>query len=226
MPTKIFISYAHANESFKDDLVGHLKGIERLVEVDVWDDRRLEGGDLWREEIDAALQNCTIALLLVSKEFIASKFIAEVEIPELLKRHADGELRVVPIIIRPCVWEPHNYSRFQVLPKDGKPVSTYSEENDEREMAWTTIAKKVFDWCRSPQPTVPSASSSTPAACADSPVVEPQQDPAPRPTYSDYLREAISLDRAKQWSTVLENVASDADTVFLLHGETRRTRSR
>jgi hypothetical protein len=44
-PLKVFISYSHKDETFKDELVTMLAGLQRRGVVDAWQDRRIEAGD-------------------------------------------------------------------------------------------------------------------------------------------------------------------------------------
>jgi small GTP-binding protein len=143
-PLKIFISYSHKDEEFKDDLITMLEGLKRQGIIDPWQDRRIEEGDDWYQEIQDAINECDLAILLVSQHFIASRFIQDKELPRLLQRRREHGLRVVPIIVRPCKWtsEPA-LSGIQALPKNGTPVITFSKDNGDRDQVWTDIATAI-----------------------------------------------------------------------------------
>ena len=85
-PLKIFISYSHKDETFKDELVTMLAALQRRGIVDAWQDRRIEAGDEWNKSIQDAMNDCDLALLLVSADYLASRFIQEEEQPKLLQR--------------------------------------------------------------------------------------------------------------------------------------------
>src|SRR4029453_8374246 len=104
-PLKIFISYSHKDETFKDELVTMLAGLQRRGIVDAWQDRSIEAGDEWNKSIQDAMNDCDLALLLVSADYLASRFIQEEEQPNLLQRRQEIQLRVIPIIVRPCTWQ-------------------------------------------------------------------------------------------------------------------------
>jgi hypothetical protein len=141
---KVFVSYAHEDEEYKDDLDKMLAGLQNRGVVEVWHDRRIEPGADWHEEIEKAMLECDMALLLVSPDFLASRFVQEKELVDLLKRRTETGLRVVPIIVRPCLWtsEPA-ISGLQALPKDGKAVISFAKESGERDEVWTMIAKEI-----------------------------------------------------------------------------------
>jgi small GTP-binding protein len=143
-PLKIFISYAHEDEEFKDALVTMLTGLQRRGVIDAWEDRRISPGDEWHNSIQDAMNDCDVALLLVSPDYIASRFIHKEEQPKLLKRRQEMQLRVIPIIIRPCQWQSEPVLKdLQVLPRDGKPIIKFSEDNGDRDQAWTDIADVI-----------------------------------------------------------------------------------
>ncbi|HIK03555.1 MAG TPA: TIR domain-containing protein [Trichormus sp. M33_DOE_039] len=143
-PLKVFISYAHKDEAFKDELVTMLASMQRRGIIDAWQDRRIEPGDEWYQAIQTAMNECDLAVLLVSKNFLASRFINDKEVPQLLKRRKAEGMRVIPIIIRPCMWSSEPVLRdLQALPQDGKAVISFSEENGDRDQVWTDIAKVI-----------------------------------------------------------------------------------
>jgi hypothetical protein len=143
-PLNIFISYSHKDEDFKDGLITMLTGLKRRGVIDLWQDRRIEEGDEWYQKIQDAIKECDLGILLVSADFIASRFIQDDELPKLLKRRMHDGLRVVPIIIRPCLWQSEPILKdILALPRDGKPVITFSKDNGDRDQVWTDIAKAI-----------------------------------------------------------------------------------
>ncbi|NEP18615.1 MAG: formylglycine-generating enzyme family protein, partial [Leptolyngbya sp. SIO4C1] len=56
-----------------------------------------------------------------------------------VQRHHEGTARVIPIILKPCSWQYSIFSRLQVLPTDGKPVSRW----EEREEAFLNIEEGI-----------------------------------------------------------------------------------
>ena len=85
-----------------------------------------------------------MAVLLVSSDFIASRFINDKELPDLLKRREEEGMIVIPIIVRDCLWHHEPVLKdLQALPTDGKPVIEFSEATGERDRVWTEIAQAI-----------------------------------------------------------------------------------
>lgn len=124
---KVFVSYSHVDEKFKVALLHHLKPLERMSLITAWHDRKLQAGDAWGDEINKNLEEADIVLLLVSIDFINSQYCYDVELDRALERHAEGECRVVPIILRDCLWQQTPFSKLQALPRDGKPAVSWPD---------------------------------------------------------------------------------------------------
>jgi len=80
-----------------------------------------------------------IIVLLISVDFINSKFCYEKEMSKALDRHSDGEARVVPIILRNCLWKHTPLQTLKALPEDGKPIASWEDEDD----AMTLVAEGI-----------------------------------------------------------------------------------
>lgn len=132
----IFISYSHKDEEWKDQVVMHLRVLEMEGMLDVWDDRRIEAGDDWHAEIDNAIRAASIAILIISANFLTSKFILDDEVPKLLERRIKEGVRVIPVIIKPCAWTQVKWlSQIQARPKDGNPLSAGNEHQINADLA-------------------------------------------------------------------------------------------
>lgn len=119
---KIFCSYSHKDEEYKDELETHLANLKRLGLIDLWTDRRILPGDNWDFEINDKLQNADIILLLISSDFIASNYCYDVEIKQAIKQHKEQKSITIPIALRECDWYDAPFSFIQGLPSDMKPI--------------------------------------------------------------------------------------------------------
>jgi hypothetical protein len=141
---RIFISYSHIDESLKDEFVTMFAGLQRQGRIDAWQDRRIDPGEEWFTAIQKAMEECNLAVLLVSPDFIASSFIQTEELKLLLQRRIEDGLHIVPIILRPCLWQRESVIKdLQALPKDGKAVISFSKDNGDRDQVWADICKTI-----------------------------------------------------------------------------------
>jgi hypothetical protein len=61
---------------------------------------------------------------------MASNYCYEIEMQRALERHESKEARVIPVILRPVSWSKAKFSKLQALPKDGKPVTTWTNQDE------------------------------------------------------------------------------------------------
>jgi hypothetical protein len=126
---KAFISYSHRDEKALDRLHTHLAVLRRENLITAWYDRAiLAGGEIDREVL-SNLNDSDLFLAVVSPDFLASNYCYEREMENALKRHEQGTLRVIPIILEPCDWKSSPLGKLKALPKDGKPISIWTNEN-------------------------------------------------------------------------------------------------
>ena len=79
-PLKLFISYSHQDEKYKDQLTTHVTSLKRRGIVKEWHDRKLVAGEEWDKIIKQELLDSDIILLLISSDFLASNYCYDIEI--------------------------------------------------------------------------------------------------------------------------------------------------
>lgn len=136
---QLFVSYSHQDEALKDELLKHLSPLKRLNLIEAWHDRKIGAGDKWDTAIADALQSADIVLLLVSIDFINSRYCYDIEMESALERERKGEVVVIPVIARNCMWKTTEFARLQATPTDGKAISSWPD----RDEALTTVAERI-----------------------------------------------------------------------------------
>src|SRR5215217_2981026 len=71
----VFVSYSHADREWQRRLTVMLNPVVRDGSLALWWDNYVAAGDRWRPEIYNALNRARAAVLLVSADFLASRFI-------------------------------------------------------------------------------------------------------------------------------------------------------
>lgn len=138
---KIFVSYAHEDQAFRNVLGTHLASLVRIGLVTPWYDAHIRAGIEWAEEISRHLNTADIILLLISPAFMASDFCYHVEMTQALERHHSGDARVIPIIVRPTYWELTPIGKLQALPRGGKAINAWRN----RDQAYRYVVQDLFD---------------------------------------------------------------------------------
>ncbi|WP_315824316.1 toll/interleukin-1 receptor domain-containing protein [Paraflavitalea speifideaquila] len=145
---KLFISYAHKDEKWKDQLVENLATLRNQELIGDWTDRQIETG-LWDPQIEAAMQEADIFLLLITRNFLSSTYISSKEITTAYARFKAGKAIIFPVICDACAWELQPITReekalhpverkelylwlgkFQAFPKDAKPIKKWPNKQD------------------------------------------------------------------------------------------------
>jgi len=98
---KIFLSYSTKDYHYKDEIKTTLSKLEREGKIKLWvDEKNLRAGDVFDEIIKKELDTSDMFLLLLSRDFWASSYIQEYELPQILERHKNEKIPVVPIVLR------------------------------------------------------------------------------------------------------------------------------
>ena len=140
----VFISYSHDDEAWKDRLVKHLEPLRQQGLLhEVWRDRSIAAGAQWEQEIFDGIDASSVALFLVSANSLGSDYIMQTEAPRLLERWRDGRLRIVPVLLEPCLWEAVDWLKtLQMRPVDAKELSGFDDHGVNEALA--SLAKEVW----------------------------------------------------------------------------------
>ena len=144
LPISIFYAYAEEDEEFQKELGKHLSQMKRQGIVADWHFRLITGGKEWEGEIDSHINKSKIILLLVSPNFLSSDYCYDVEMKRAMELHTSKAARVIPVILRPCDWQSAPFGKLQALPKDGQPITTWSN----RDEAFLNVAQGIRKVCR------------------------------------------------------------------------------
>lgn len=139
MSTKVFISYSHKDEEFKDSLIEHLSGLIRSGSISEWNDRRIVSGTDWSHEINENIKNSDLILFLISASFLTSDYCMNIEVETALSMHKSGEAQLIPIVIRAVDWSDSPLSKLQALPRDARPIASWTNKDE----AWVNVIQGI-----------------------------------------------------------------------------------
>jgi hypothetical protein len=141
----IFISYAHEDGTTLERVEIHLKALQNMgIPIDYWADTKLKPGEKWREEIEKALSQAKVAILLISTDFLASDFITKYELPTLLKAAEIEGTTILPLLVSPSLFTAHpQLGEFQAINEPERPLSALRK--NEREDVLIALTKRVME---------------------------------------------------------------------------------
>lgn len=135
-PTKIFISYAHADnkgrikwlDEFKKTLDAHLSYQD--IDLSIWDDTKIQPGREWLDEIEEELRLSSIFVILLSNNYLVSKFIKEKEFLPALERAKHKGLQIFTIAITSSAYRSTPLNNIQMVNDPDVPLASFTARND------------------------------------------------------------------------------------------------
>lgn len=137
----LFISYSHKDRKFLTELRAHLKPLTRDKTISEWSDEQIEVGSKWFDDIRQALASTKVAVMLVTKDFLASDFIREHELQPLLKAAGSGDVRICWVPVCACTHKETPLNKYQAIIPSDKPLAQMSKA--ERDAAWVKICEGI-----------------------------------------------------------------------------------
>jgi hypothetical protein len=141
---KLFVSYSHANRKALDSLTPHLALLEQRGYIEPWDDRQLIAGAEFHSEICKRLNKADVILLIVSTEFLISKYIRETELHIALTRWKEKKSIVlwVPLENRDLLEKDEQEAAIKKLlacTPNAKPIRDFKTHKD----GWLEVEKAL-----------------------------------------------------------------------------------
>ena len=192
-PVRAFLSYAHEDHAWRDRLLKHIGRLEHTNQLVAFDDRQLKSGERWDERIKRELDAADIIIVLISPDFVGSRYCSVEELLRAIEREKEGRAELVPIVCDfvslPAPLAPH-----QCLPQD--------EANDLRPLCdWPNpnkplmaIAAKIRALVEARRPVITSAAAPVGASAADA--GSPAQGIPPR---GRFVGRQTDLDQLLAW---------------------------
>src|SRR6185312_10961561 len=138
-PLEVFYSYAPEDEALQKKLQKHLSSLRRQGLIKEVSRRDLLAGEEVDERASSHLSSASLIFLLVSSDYLNSDYYYQTELERAMKRLEAGEALVVPILLRPVVWEDAPFKHLDVLPTNKNPITRWSNQ----EQAFKEVAESI-----------------------------------------------------------------------------------
>lgn len=136
-PVRLFISHSDNDVAYIDRLDKHLSVLRREGLVDHWHCGRLAPGDDADALTQMHLEDSDIILLGISADYLASERLHSSHLSSAIHRQDEGRTRVIPLVLRPVEWASGALGRLQPLPKSGRPISNWQDQDE----AWLEVVR-------------------------------------------------------------------------------------
>lgn len=172
-PVSLFISYAQKDQDLRGQLETHLALLKRQNLIESWKDRTLLSGQDYQGIIDDRIEQADIVVLLLTPSFMSSSYCYEGEMARAMELNQRGEIRVIPVLCRPCDLTGAPFAKLQGLPTNHKPIVKWGDTDE----AWLDVVKglrQVVNAVKDRPPRQPQTTSQAAAApTAPSPAAAP-----------------------------------------------------
>jgi hypothetical protein len=157
----VFISYAHNDIQYRQELQQFLINLERDGLIEIWQDGLIQPGEDWDKKIKEGMEKADVCILLLSQSFIVSNYIHETEFKTIMEKRMLGTTLIIPVLVKECDWKnwkvypqkvleemkkdekDYKIDTFQFLPinvqKRVVPINKWAHNED----AWLQIADSI-----------------------------------------------------------------------------------
>jgi hypothetical protein len=115
--------------------------------INFWDDSKIEKGDKWLAEIEKQLKNADIFVVLVSDEFLKSKFVKEKEMPSMIESVEKRGVIFLWLLVTPCRWDKVEVLKSRqaahLIKGQLKPLDSFS--GSKKKMVLVEITRVIED---------------------------------------------------------------------------------
>ncbi|MFM9267283.1 hypothetical protein [Tychonema sp. BBK16] len=141
--SSIFIFYADkdnenidSNKRWLNRLLVHITPLNLQEKVSIWSVQEMAISKTWLQEIQ-------VAVLLISPEFLASKYICNNEFPVIIKSVIERGAMILPIILRSCLLHKTSLNFLHDVNILNKPLNSIAEH--EQDQVFLSVAERMLE---------------------------------------------------------------------------------
>lgn len=160
MPAQVFIARSQEDTEWWERLRTMLVPLNQ-VGVSCWDESQLEPGQHRHEEIAAAVEGASVAVMMASPAFLASEFVLGQDLSKLIAAaHQHNRLKILWLAVKPCLWQQSALASYQPVHDVANPLSTLSDAQADTALA--AICQRILAAVATPFPATEKGPGSNP----------------------------------------------------------------
>jgi hypothetical protein len=136
---EIFCLYALEDEVLVKELEKHLVPVQKRGDVIIRPGSEAQAGRNKHQVIKQYIEQAQIILLFISPDFIASNDCNNIGVSLAMQKYKVAKCRIIPIVLRPTLWESELFADLKPLPANGKPVVRW----ESRDEALLDVARNI-----------------------------------------------------------------------------------
>jgi len=121
----VFLSASHDDDEWREGLRKRLNRYADYFEW--WDDSKINPSEIWKDQLDAAIQRASVAVVFLSREYLSSAG-AKWELLHLGELADEGRLKLFPILLEPCEWQQYGFLRNVEIWNKATPIGDLDQE--------------------------------------------------------------------------------------------------
>ncbi|MFA6191198.1 MAG: TIR domain-containing protein [Sulfurimonas sp.] len=140
---KVFVSYAHEDASYKNELIKHCSLLVENEKIEIWTDDNIRAGNKFDDRIKNEIESCHMSILLLSSTYWSKEYIKDTELPLIIEHERSRDITVIPIIIngeRKIKYSPLNGRTL--IPTENNMLKAI-EDFENQEKAWDIIFDEI-----------------------------------------------------------------------------------
>lgn len=143
---RVFVSYSKKDQDWLERLSVSLGTLEHFAGIKAWNDTYIPAGNNQWDEINNALALTRVAVLLVTPDFLVSKFQKGNEVNYFLDENKKAKLPVIWIAVSACNYEITPLRDIACANDPARPLDALSEA--EQNIEFAKICKKIMELMR------------------------------------------------------------------------------
>ena len=129
-PIEIFCLYALEDERWVKELEKHLSSLQNKGQIVIRPGSEVKAGLEKHVVLSEYIEQAHIILFFISPDFIASDECNNFGVNLAMQKCKKEQCRIIPINLRPVLWQDEPFAQLKALPVNGRPVVSWNRQEE------------------------------------------------------------------------------------------------